>query len=67
MNKLFNLFDTIDKNIFNLSIFKENLSSYTKNILNPNTMGLIYIYCINKLKFENKIKLSNLTKDYLFI
>jgi hypothetical protein len=54
MDKLFNLFNTIDKNIFSKSIFKENLSVYTKYILNPNTMSSIYIYCINKLKFEIK-------------
>lgn len=54
MDKLFNLFDTIDKNMFGKLIFKENLSVYTKNILNPNTMSSIYIYCINKLKFEIK-------------
>lgn len=54
MDKLFNLFDVIDKNMFNKLIFKENLSVYTKNILNPNTMSSIYIYCINKLKFEIK-------------
>jgi len=54
MDKLFNLFNTIDKNIFNKVIFKENFSVYTKNILNPNIMSSIYIYCINKLKFEIK-------------
>ena len=54
MDKLFYLFNIIDKNIFSKLIFKENLSVYTKNILNPNTMASIYIYCINKLKFEIK-------------
>jgi len=55
-NLIQKLFDIYTETIFNEKIFIENISKYTKDIKNKNTLANIYSYCIKKFNTKSKNK-----------